>query len=176
MTSSKRNIFRVTGPLCGEFTGRSRVNSPHKGQWRGALMFSLICLNKRLSKQSRRWWFETPSRPLWLHCNVEAIYRTMHAASLSGSRMTGLAMSIKKQTIHPAVHWFKPGYDEFVMSAYWRGCHRPIACGECEWCKAPGKLTRYNHKSNISKTLVVSSLRQQSCKSPLNISIFSSDL
>ena len=27
---------------------RSPVNSPHKGQWRGALMFSLICaLNKR---------------------------------------------------------------------------------------------------------------------------------
>ena len=23
---------------------RSRVNSPHKGQWRGALMFSLICV------------------------------------------------------------------------------------------------------------------------------------
>ena len=29
-------IFRVTGH-------RSPVNSPHKGQWRGALMFSLIC-------------------------------------------------------------------------------------------------------------------------------------
>ena len=29
------------------------VNSPHKGQWRGALMFPLICaLNKRLGKQS----------------------------------------------------------------------------------------------------------------------------
>ena len=40
---------------------RSPVNSPHKGQWRGALMFSLICaLNKRLSKQSWGWWFETP--------------------------------------------------------------------------------------------------------------------
>ena len=39
MTSSNGNIFRVTGPLCGEFP----VNSPHKGQWRGALMFSLIC-------------------------------------------------------------------------------------------------------------------------------------
>ena len=36
MTSSNGNIFRVTGHLCGEFTG-------HKGQWRGALMFSLIC-------------------------------------------------------------------------------------------------------------------------------------
>ena len=40
MTSSNGYIFRVTGPLCGH---RSPVNSPHKGQWRGALMFSLIC-------------------------------------------------------------------------------------------------------------------------------------
>ena len=32
---------------------RSPVNSPHKGQWRGALMFPLICsLNNQLSKQS----------------------------------------------------------------------------------------------------------------------------
>ena len=45
MTSSNGNTFRVTGPLCGEFTGpRSPVNSPHKGKWRGALMFSLICV------------------------------------------------------------------------------------------------------------------------------------
>ena len=50
---------------------RSPVNSPHKGQWHGALMFSLICaLNKRLKKQSWGWWFETPSRSLWRHCNV----------------------------------------------------------------------------------------------------------
>ena len=46
---------------------RSSVDSPHTNQWRGALMFSL---NKRLSKQSRRRWFETPSRSLWRHCNV----------------------------------------------------------------------------------------------------------
>ena len=46
------------------------VNSPHKGQWRGASMFSLICLNKRLDKQSRGWWFEKPSRRLWRHYNV----------------------------------------------------------------------------------------------------------
>ena len=30
--------YRVTGPLCHQWT----VNSPHKGQWRGALVFSLI--------------------------------------------------------------------------------------------------------------------------------------
>ena len=32
--------------------------------------FFRLCLNKRLSKQSRGWWFETPSRSLWLHCNA----------------------------------------------------------------------------------------------------------
>ena len=75
MTSSNGNIFRVTGPLCEDFTGvrgihRSPVNSPQKGQWRGTLMFSLICaLNKRLSKHLWGWWFETPSRSLWRHCN-----------------------------------------------------------------------------------------------------------
>ena len=42
MTSSNGNIFRVTGPLCGEFTGPGEF--PTQGQWRGALMFSLICV------------------------------------------------------------------------------------------------------------------------------------
>ena len=104
---------------------RSPVNSLHKGQWRRALMSSLISarinswvnnreagnlrrirphynvtvmicagnslvpiefpaqrpvtqsidvffdlrLNKRLSKQSRGWWFEMPGSPLWRPCN-----------------------------------------------------------------------------------------------------------
>ena len=43
MTSSNGNIFRVTGPLCGEFTGPGEFPI-HKGQWRGALIFSLICV------------------------------------------------------------------------------------------------------------------------------------
>ena len=42
MTSSNLNIFRATGPLWWGIH-RSPVNSPHKGQWRGALMFSMIC-------------------------------------------------------------------------------------------------------------------------------------
>ena len=42
MTSSNGIFFRVTGPLCGEFTGH-RWNPPHEGQWRRALMFSFIC-------------------------------------------------------------------------------------------------------------------------------------
>ena len=47
---------------------RSPVHSPHKGQWREALMFSLICtwINGWV-KQSWGWWFESLSRPLWRH-------------------------------------------------------------------------------------------------------------
>ena len=68
VTSSNGNIFRVTGPLCGEFTGHRWI--PRKGQWCGALMCPLICvLNKPLSKQPWGWWFETPSRSLLGHCN-----------------------------------------------------------------------------------------------------------
>ena len=47
---------------------RSPVNSPHKGQWRGALMFALICASiNDWVKQSWGWWFETPSLSLWRH-------------------------------------------------------------------------------------------------------------
>ena len=34
-------------------------------------VFFDLCLNKRLSKQSLGWWFETPSRSLWRNCIVE---------------------------------------------------------------------------------------------------------
>ena len=51
-------------PATGEF--------PSQSQRRGVLMFFFyLRLNKRLSKQSRRWWFETPSRPLWHHGNIQ---------------------------------------------------------------------------------------------------------
>ena len=50
---------------------RSPVNSPHKGQWRGAFMLSLNCAwINRWVKKSWGWWFETLSRPLWRHCNA----------------------------------------------------------------------------------------------------------
>ena len=72
MTSSNGNIFRVTGHLWGGGTwwrhqmetfsallaicaGNSPVpvNSPHKGQWRRVLMFSLICTWINVWKNNR---------------------------------------------------------------------------------------------------------------------------
>ena len=43
MTSSNGNIFRVIGPLCGEFTGH---------RWRPLTQSFHLCLNKRLRKKS----------------------------------------------------------------------------------------------------------------------------
>ena len=44
ITLSNEKTFRVTGPLCGEFTSHRWIPHPHKGQWRGALMAPLMCI------------------------------------------------------------------------------------------------------------------------------------
>ena len=49
-------------PVPGEFTAQRPVT-------RSFDVFFDLCLNKRLSKQSWGWWFETQSGSLWRHCN-----------------------------------------------------------------------------------------------------------
>ena len=49
-------------PVIGEFPSQMPVK-------RSFYIFFDLRLNKRLSKLSRGWWFETPWRPLWRHCN-----------------------------------------------------------------------------------------------------------
>ena len=67
MTSSNGNIFRVTGPLCGEFTGP--IEFPAQRPVTPSFDVFLD-LNKRMSKQPWGWWFETPSLSLWRQCDV----------------------------------------------------------------------------------------------------------
>ena len=69
MTSSNGNIFRVTGPLCGEFTGPGEFPT-QRPVTRSFDVFFDLRLNKRLSKQPWGWWFETRSWSLWRQCNV----------------------------------------------------------------------------------------------------------
>ena len=68
MTSSNGNIFRVTGHLCGKFTG-PRWISHTKASDAELWCFFDLRLNKRLSKQPWGWWFETPAWSLWRHRN-----------------------------------------------------------------------------------------------------------
>ena len=55
----QRKIIRVTGG----FHSQRPVTQSFD-------VFFVLCLTKRLSEQSRRRWFETPSRSLWRHCNT----------------------------------------------------------------------------------------------------------
>ena len=68
MTSSNGNIFRVTGHLCGEFTGPGEIPTQRPVTRSFDVYFDLR-LNKRLHKQPWGWWFETPSWSLWRQCN-----------------------------------------------------------------------------------------------------------
>ena len=65
----KGNIFRVPGPLCGEFIGPGEFPT-QRPVTRNFDVFFDLRLNKRLNKQPRGWSFETPSWSVWRHCNV----------------------------------------------------------------------------------------------------------
>ena len=56
-------FYEGNPPVTGGFPSQRPVT-------RGFDVFFDLRLNKRLSKQSRRWWFETPSRSLWRHRNA----------------------------------------------------------------------------------------------------------
>ena len=76
MTSSNGNIFHVTGLLCEKFTSHWWIPLQRPVTQSFDVFFDLH-LNKRLSKESRRRWFETSSRSLWHHCNAMDIYLTL---------------------------------------------------------------------------------------------------
>ena len=66
MTSSNGNSFRVTGPLCGEYTGHRcilRTKASDAELW--CFPWSLP-----FRTQPRDRWFGAPWRTLWRHCNV----------------------------------------------------------------------------------------------------------
>ena len=55
-------IYAGNSPVTGEFPAQKPVT-------RSFDVFFDLRLNKRLSKQSWGWWFETLQRPLWRHSN-----------------------------------------------------------------------------------------------------------
>ena len=61
--SASLALCEGNSPVTGEFPSQRPLT-------RSFDVFFDLRLNKRLSKQSSRgWWFETPSRSLWRHCN-----------------------------------------------------------------------------------------------------------
>ena len=65
--------FSALLALCAENSPVTGEFPPHRPETLGFDVFFDLRLNKRLSKQSRRRLFETPSPPLWRHCNVRSV-------------------------------------------------------------------------------------------------------
>ena len=66
-----RHQMETLSALLALCAGNSPVTSEFPSQrpvMRSFDVFFDLRLNKRLSKQSRHWWFETPSCSLWRHC------------------------------------------------------------------------------------------------------------
>ena len=82
-------------PLCeGNPPVTSRFPS-QKPVTRSFEVFFDLHLNKRLRKQSRRRWFETPLRPLWRHCNDQ------DRSANNGRQATCLITPIHRQRQNP---------------------------------------------------------------------------
>ena len=64
--SAVLGLCEGNSPVPGEFPAQRPVT-------RSFDVFFDLRLNKRLRKQSWGWWFETPSGPLWRHCNDDGI-------------------------------------------------------------------------------------------------------
>ena len=104
MTSSNGNIFRVTGPLCGEFTGPGEFPT-QRPVTRSFDVFFDLRLNKRLSKQPWGWWFETLSWSLWRQCNELALlgHNELNAQSCSVSVKPITLLTEKKNDEKPYI-------------------------------------------------------------------------
>ena len=76
MTSSNGNIFRVIGHWCVKFTGHRWTPFTKAVTW-SFDVFDLR-LNNPLSKQSKRRWFEMPSRSLWRNCTIKETAGNKH--------------------------------------------------------------------------------------------------
>ena len=133
MTSSNRNILRVTGHLCGEFTGHRWIPRTKASDAELWCLFDLR-LNEWLSKQSWSWWFEMPSHTLWRQSNVLP----------SSPSCKGLINWTTRFVNHDARFWRIPVFRYCLISIKFTFIHQVCVSGTwenmyilCQW-RNPG--------------------------------------
>ena len=128
MTSSNGNIFRVTGLLCGEFTGPGEFPTQRPVTRSFDVYFDLR-LNKRLSKQSWGWWLETLSCSLWRQSNDLLSYSggaICHNLTLANTTSGSVHLNLEWR------HWHQtPDYSMKIISGEW---DHSIETSNGSWC------------------------------------------
>ena len=118
MTSSNGNIFRVillaicaeNSPVPGEFPTQRPVT-------RSFDVFFDLCLNKRLRKQSRGWWFETLSCPLWRHRYVNI--GSLVLAKITRNLDRSLVLAKITRNFDPDRQWLVAEYATIYLLNQW---------------------------------------------------------
>ena len=94
-------------PVTGEFP-------PQRPVTRSFDFFFGLRLNKCLSTQSWDWWFETPSRSLWRHCNetttifsIHTFYVIEQIPSVFSSNDAVLRKHVFRNTAQMSWYWSK---------------------------------------------------------------------
>ena len=72
-------------------------------------VFFDLRLNKRLSKQSLGWWFETPPRSLWIHCNAQTI------------------IFFHESLCQKSIHWVPVWLSNRQTGPHMISCYRPLS-------------------------------------------------
>ena len=97
-------------PVTGEFPSQRPVMQSFD-------IFFYLCLNKQLSKQSRRQWFEKPWRSLWCHCNVKVSRDLNHIIHVCIFLHWKRTWSCDPKDVEPG-----PTPNEFEKSTWLDGC------------------------------------------------------
>ena len=154
MTSSNGNIFRVTGHLCGEFTGPRwipRTKASDAELW----CFSLICVRINCWVNNRE--AGDLRRPLWRHMMRKAfpcydvvifiLFTGVHTVANIGREGVEFESCIEGSLI--SLLLMLRGWNKLIYSAVFCACYVNYNCKT--W-----KLTRPKHRSVRSRILVLS--------------------
>ena len=112
MTLSNGTIFRVTGPLCGEFTGLRWIPA-QRPVMRSFDVFFDLRVNKQLSKQSWGWWFKTLSCSLLRHRNVA--WTILSPTQKTANTYWGIyVINIMLMLVRLQQHWLRVKISQFT--------------------------------------------------------------
>ena len=121
MTSSNGNMFRVTcfcaivgsSPVTAGIP-RSPVNSPHTDQWRGALMFSLICawingwVNNQDAGDLRRHRAHCDVTAMWCRIVIRWSWQPWDLSAFNASLLSNFEL-VKRVKLGGSVHYGRNG-------------------------------------------------------------------
>ena len=130
MMSSNENFFRVTSLLWEESTGDRWIQLIKASDAEFDVFFGLR-LNKRLSKHSKRRWFDTPFCPLWRHSNGSRLWHNKrHNVARSSCLSTVSLWGMN--------HFYTQFYSRTIKQQFYNMDDNSLYCLNREysiWCK-----------------------------------------